>query len=122
MRRRTFTFPLWACKRLVRTAITQSSGSLARSSATAAMLVPVGASTMVQDLHGEGPAEFHRRVRYAAHHGMSLSFHSCFQIAFVFNIETIFFKERTIFFLGFIVRIFGIIEMLKLMLENFLVS
>lgn len=74
--RRTFTFPLWACeRRLVRAAITQSSGSLVRSSATAAMLVPVGASTMVQDLHGEGPAEFHRRVRYAVHRGMSLSFH-----------------------------------------------
>lgn len=35
-------------------AITQSLSSLVRSSATAAMLVPVGASTTVQDLHGEG--------------------------------------------------------------------
>lgn len=35
-------------------AITQSLSLLVRSSATAAMLVPVGASTTVQDLHGEG--------------------------------------------------------------------
>lgn len=35
-------------------AITQSLSSLVRSSTTAAILVPVGTSTTVQDLHGEG--------------------------------------------------------------------
>ena len=56
-------------------AITQSLSLLVRSSATAAMLVPVGASTTVQDLHGEGLKRDHRRARYArVHRGMSLSF------------------------------------------------